>query len=746
MSRIGTIARRTFLIGSAAIAGGVAFGYYKYRETPHNPLLDDLGPDEAAITPWVKIDKTGVTLITPHTDLGQGARSMQAVLIAEELDLDWGQFSVSPGVPSAAYYNGAGAEELLPVKATDEGFAAQTIRAFAAGGLKVFGLQVTGGSSSTPDSYTKLRMAGAVARETLKLAAAQKSGVAVGSLKTSSGAVILPDGKKIPYTDLAVIAATLSPPSDVVLRDPKAWRLIGKPMQRLDIVGKSTGTLQYGIDLAIEGMLHAAIRLNPRQGGNVKSFDASAAKGMRGVKQIVPVTGGVAVVADNTWRAFRAVDAIRIEWGPGSYPAKMEEHWTAVANSFREEQLEERKRNDGNVETALGDKPFEAEYRAPYLAHAPLEPLCAIVRVTDTRADVWTASQMPRFHQDNVASITGLPVEKVFLHNQMVGGSFGHRLEDDHVKRATEIAMAMKGTPIKLTYSREEDFAHDFPRQLAIGRIRGTSKDGKVESFDLKIAMPSVNASQMSRQPSAPPLGPDAAISAGAWDQPFAIPHFRLSGYRAPPLAPISSWRSVGSSTNGFFFNSALDELILAAGGDLLAERIRLCSHEPSRKVLEAVGEMSNWGSPVGANRGRGIAFTMSFGTPVAEVIEVTNTAQGIKLDKVFVAAEVGRVVDPVNFDNLVKGGVIFALGHAMNCEITYADGMAEQTNYNAFEGMRLYQCPEITVRGLENGAHIRGIGEPPVPPAAPALAGAIFAATGKRLREMPFNKFITFV
>ena len=746
MSRIGTIARRTFLIGSAAVAGGVAFGYYKYLQTPHNPLTDDMGEGEAALTPWVKIDKNGITLIAPHTDIGQGARSMQAALIAEELDLELDQFSVSPGVPSAAYYNTAGADELLPFMATDQGSMARNMRGLAGAGLKLMGLQITGGSSSVPDSYEKLRIAGAVARETLKAAAAKKTGIAVEKLKTAAGAVLLPDGTKLTYVELAPIAATIPPVNHVTLRDPKEWRLIGKQMRRVDIVGKSTGTATYGIDLKVEGMVHATVKLNPRQGGALKSFDATAAKAMRGVQQIVPVTGGVAVVADNTWRAFRAADAIKFDWGPAPYPASMAEHWDAVSKSFNEKQLEERKRDDGNVETALGSTPFEAEYRAPYLAHAPLEPLCVIVKVADQRVDIWTSTQIPQFVQGNIARLTGIDVAHVYLHNQIAGGSFGHRLEDEYVKRATEVAMVMKGTPVKLTYSREEDFAHDFPRQIAMARVRGAVKDGKVDAFDLSVAMPSIAASQGARQPSLPPLGADFAISQGAWDQPFAIPHHRMTSYRVPPLAPISAWRSVGASSNGFFYNSALDELILAAGADLLLERIRLCSHEPSRKALEAVGEMSNWGTSPGPNRGRGIAFSLSFGTPVAEVVEVTNTERGIRIDKVFVAAEVGRVVDPVNFDNQVKGGVVWGLGHAMNCAITYADGKAEQTNYHAFEGMRLYQCPQIIVKGLENGERVGGVGEPPVPPAAPALAGAIFAATGKRLREMPFNKFVDFV
>ncbi|MEZ5812942.1 MAG: molybdopterin cofactor-binding domain-containing protein [Rhizobiaceae bacterium] len=746
MGRATTIARRTFLIGSAAIAGGVAFGTYMYRRPPANPLLANLEEGEAAFTPYVKIDAEGVTLITPRTDLGQGTYSVQAAMIAEELDIELDQVQVDPGPPSPAYYNTALSEESAPFRSTDESFAAESARGFVDMLMKFLGMQVTGGSTSVPDGYEKLRMAGAVARETLKAAAASKSGVAVDQLKTANGAVQLPDGSELTYVELAPVAAGMELASGVTLRDPGEWRLLGKPMRRHDMVAKSTGRLTYGIDMKIDGMVHAAVKRNPRQGGALKGFDASAAEKMRGVMKVVPIKGGVGVIADNSWRAFQAVEAIECDWGPAPYPANMDGHWETLANSFVDERLDARTRDDGDVEAALRQgEVFEAEYRVPYLAHAPLEPISAIVKVTEERVDVWTGTQIPRFVQNNVATMTGMDVENVHVHVLYVGGSFGHRLEDDVVRQTVEIAMTMKGTPVKLTYSREEDMLHDYPRQIAMARGRGTVKDGKVEAYDLGIAMPSVIGSQMGRQGLSVP-GPDPAILAGAWEQPFAIANYRVTGYRAPELAPISSWRSVGASSNGFFHDCLLDELIHAAGADPLEERIRLCWHEPSRKVLEAVGEMSGWGSDVGANRGRGVAFCMSFGVATAEVVEVTATDAGIRIDKVYVAAEVGKVVDPVNFDNLVKGGVIWGLGHAMNCEITYADGMAEQTNYHAYEGMRLYQCPEIEVRGLENGDKIRGIGEPPVPPAAPALANAIFAATGKRIREMPFNKHIDFV
>ncbi len=744
MGRARRIARRTFLIGSAAIAGGVAFGVYSHHRPVANPLLDDPPPGAAALTPYVLITAEAITLITPRADMGQGAYGVQAALIAEELDVELDQVRLDPGPPSAAYWNTALSEEVAAFMAPG------AFNGIAQAGLdtamKLIGLQITGGSTTVPDGFDKLREAGAVARETLRQAAAEQSGVAAGRLRTERAAVVLPDGTRLAYTELAAAAARLEPARTVTLRPPEQWRLIGQPMQRPDMVAKSTGTQDYGIDVDLPGMVHAAVVLNPARGGALLGYDATDALAMRGVRAVVPVTGGVGVVADNTWRAMRAAQAIRFDWGPSPMPGRMQEHWQALSDSFTRRARDSRRRNDGDVEAALRDgQVISAEYRAPYLAHAPLEPVNATVRVDADAAEIWTGTQIPRFVQDNVSRITGIPARRITLHAQMIGGSFGHRLEDAVVSRAAEIAMQMPGTPVKLTYGREEDMRQDHPRQIAMARMRGAVSQGKVEAYDLGIAMPSVIASQMRRQTGAPP-GPDSQIVAGAWDQPFGIPHHRVTGYRAPDLAEISSWRAVGASSNGFFYNAGLDELIHAAGADPLEERLRLCTDPLARKVLEAVGEMSGWSGPApGPGKGRGVALTTSFGVPCAEAVEVAATDRGIRLLAVWAAAEVGRVVDPVNFENNMRGGVIWGLGHAMLGETTYAGGRAEQDNFDSFQSLRFSQIPEISVRGLENGTAVRGIGEPPVPPAAAALAGAIFAATGTRLREMPFARFIDF-
>ena len=361
------------------------------------------------------------------------------------------------------------------------------------------------------------------------------------------------------------------------------------------------------------------------------------------------------------------------------------------------------------------------------------------------RLDIWTGTQIPRFVVAAAAELSGLDESQIHLHQQISGGSFGRRLEDDYVRQAIELALAHPGPPIKMTWTREQDMRHDFPRPLAVARMRGVVAKGRVHAFDLGIASASVTASQMGRIGQSVP-GPDTAIVAGAWDQPFAIPNYRVTGYRLPDALPVSSWRSVGASGNGFLHECALDELIHAAGADPLAERLRLCTHEPSRRVLQAVGELSGWGLPLPAGRGRGLAYTLSFGVPVAEVVEVTATAAGIRIDAVYVAVEVGKVIDPVNFEAQVQGGVLWALGHAMFAELTHAKGKVIESNFHDYTSLRLYQTPRIVLRALETTGEVRGIGEPPVPPAAPALANAIFAATGQRIRELPLRKQIGFV
>ncbi|MGC1497883.1 MAG: molybdopterin cofactor-binding domain-containing protein [Sulfitobacter sp.] len=746
MGRIKTIARRSFLVGSAAIVGGVAFGTYMYKRDVKNPLLADLKPGEATFNPFVKIDANGITLITPRADVGQGAYSIQAHMIAEEMDVDLTQVTIDPGPPSAAYYNGVVAVEGMPIAATSETMLARAGRGAGDVAGKLLGLQLTGGSSTVPDMYDRLRAAGATARETLISAAAQQTGLPREQLKTDMAAVVLPDGTRLDYVDLAATAAEIDPVEDVGLRDPATWKYLGKPQMRTDILAKSTGTQDYGIDMQMEGMVYAAARTNPAIGGGVQGFDATVAKSMRGVQSVLAITGGIAVIADNTWRAFQAADAVDCTWGAAPYLGDTKAQFDAVAQCFTEDFQDSRFKNEGDVEASLSKGAvFEAEYRIPYLAHAPLEPMTAVVKLSEGRLDIWTGTQIPRFMQANAAKLAGLEADAVHLHVLMSGGSFGRRLEDDYVLQSVEIAIQLPDTPIKMTWSREEDFTHDFPRPLAIARGRGKVTQGGLEAFDLSIAAPSVAESSLKRL-GQPAMGPDVAIVAGAWDQPFSIPNYRVTGYRVPAMVPISSWRSVGASGNGFLHESFMDEMCHAAGVDPLAERLRLCFHEPSKKVLEAVGDMSGWGGDMEARRGRGLAFTLAFGVPVAQVVEVTDTDDGIRIDKVFVAADVGRVLDPVNFEAQVTGGVIWGLGHAMNCELTYEGGVAQQDNYHAFEGMRLYQTPKIEVRGLENGDKIRGIGEPGVPPAAPALANAIFAATGQRIRELPLSNSVRFV
>ena len=452
MSRIGKIARRTFLVGTVAIAGGVAFGYYKYREPYDNPLLDDQGDGEAVLTPYVKITSEGVTVITPRAEMGQGVHTTLAALVAEELDISLADLHVEHGPPSYAYFNGAMMREGVPFPATDQGWVARTVRDFTHVPAKFLAMQITGGSSSMPDGFEKMRLAGAAARTALVAAAARKLGVETHELSTADGSVIAPDGTKLAYTALAAEVRAEDLPDDPTLKHPNEWKILGKSQDRVDMVSKCTGTAGFGIDVRLPDMLHATVRMNPRLGGGMESFDAADAEKMPGVREVVDLGQGIAVIASNTWYAIQAARAVKIEWGAPPYPATSAEHWKAVEESFTEEREESRKRDDGDVDKALAEgEVIELEYRAPYLAHATMEPLNAVAWLREGKLDVWAGNQAPTFARQFAAETAGLEEEAVTVHTPIMGGGFGRRAELDYVRLAVRVAMAAEGTPVKTT-------------------------------------------------------------------------------------------------------------------------------------------------------------------------------------------------------------------------------------------------------------------------------------------------------
>lgn len=745
MGRIRTIARRSFLIGSAAIAGGVAFGTWAYHRPLKNPLEGGAG---TALTPYIEITESGITIIAPRAEMGQGVMTTLAALVAEELDVSLDAVTVRHGPASSAYYNTALMSEGIPFAPTDESWLAETARGAMAVPARFMGMQITGGSSSVSDAYDKMRHAGAAARLALVEAAANRLGVPASELTTEDGAVIAPDGIALPYTDLAQDAAKIALPDEPPLKPRSEWRVLGQSQPRVDMLAKCTGEAIFATDVALPGRLHATVRMNPMLGAPLRSFDAAEARGMRGVVDVIEMRGGgIAVIADNTWRAMRAAEAVRIEWEDDApYPADTAGHIAAVEASFDEETLDSRYRDEGDVEAALeeGSDIVEARYRVPYLAHATMEPMTATAWLRNGALDLWTGTQAPTIARDEGAALAGLETGAVTVHTTLMGGAFGRRGEMDIVRQAVEIAMATDGRPVTLTWSRAEDMTHDVYRPLAAARFRGRVAGGLLRAFDLSLAAPSVMESQMGRLGISMP-GPDVTLVQGAWEQPWRIPDYRVTAYRTPTLAPVGSWRSVGFSYTAFFHESALDELAHAAGRDPLEMRLDMVTDDPSRKVLEAVAEASNWGSALPQGHGRGVAFCLSFGVPTAQVIEVAATEGGIRLVNAYAAVDVGIALDPRNIEAQVQGGMVYGLTAAMMGGIEMEGGRVVQTNFHDYDALRIGQCPPISVTILENQSRIRGIGEPGTPPAAPALANAIFAATGQRIRELPMNRHVDF-
>lgn len=744
MASIRKIARRTFLIGSVAVAGGVGFGIWKIRQPVANPLRPETG---ASLNPFLIIDQEGITVVTGRAEMGQGIQTTLAAMVAEELDVDWDQVRIAHGPGDAAYYNGALAEAGLPFA----DFSLDGWRLSLAEGIgaasKLLGLQVTGGSTSTRDGWARLRHAGASAREALKRAAAERLGTTPDQLTTEGGAVIGRDGRRIPYADLAEAASRIDPPQ-VEPRLPADWKLLGQALPRPDSWDKVTGTATYGVDVRLPGMKFASPRMTPRLGGTMVRFDPAPALAIPGVEQVIDLGTGVAVVARNSWAAMQGAEAVVIEWGPAPYPATTEAIFDRIAAAF-DTSHNSRLRDDGDVGTALsGADVIEAEYRLPFLAHSTMEPMNATAHFNNGRMDIWCGNQAPLVHAAAAAAAVGLQADQVTVHTTLLGGGFGRRLESDFTVIAARVAHAMPGTPVQTVWSRAEDMTHDFYRPGVIARLRGRVDNGRATALEARIAAPSVTGQAARRLLGLPMAGPDKALVEGAFDQPYAIPNYRVEGYIADLAVPLGFWRSVGSSHNGFVHEGFLDELAHAAGRDPLEFRLELMRpvSDVAANVLETVGRLSGWAEPKVPGTGRGVAFTWSFGTPVAQVIEVADQGGRIRLNRAWIVCDPGRALDPGIIQQQMESGLIYGLSAAIHGRITFRDGEVQERNFPDYDALRITGVPRIETFIHQVHGRMGGVGEPGTPPAAPALVNAIFDLTGFRARELPLDGQFDFV
>ncbi len=740
MASIGKILRRTFLIGSAAIVGGVAFGVYYVNRPAPNPLKP--GEGEAALNPFILIDQEGVTLFALRAEMGQGVMTTWAALIAEELDVELDQIRVLHGPAAAAYYNTAMIGDGVPNKGYDISNFQHNLGETLGVIGKVLSLHVTGGSTSMKDGFVRMREAGASARETLKQAAATRLGVDAAQLKTEAGNVIAPDGNSISYSELAMDAALLDP-VEVTLRDPSEWRYLGKTQPRLDMAGKSTGTAEFGVDVRLPGMKFASVRMNPKLGGGMNGYDDSAATSMPGVEKIVDLGTGVAVIASNTWLANQAVEAIEVDWEDAPYPPETDAIFAKIAEAL-DSDANSTMRDDGDASVMPeGATEITAEYSAPYLAHSTMEPMNGTALYSGGRLEFWGGNQAPTFVQRKIAATAGLDTDAVEVHTTYLGGGYGRRAEFDYAVIATKVAMAMPDVPVQTTWSREEDMRHDYYRPGAMARLRGGVKDGKAVLIDGQVAAQSITQQMVKRVVGLDGGGPDKVLVEGFFNQPYAVPNYRMSGHIADLDVPVGFWRSVGNSHNGFFHETFMDEMAHAAGRDPLEFRLELATseHAPSAGCLQAVKEMSGWTGKTPDGVGRGVALTYSFGTPVAQVIEVVDEDGTIRINKAWIACDVGLALDPATVEAQMIGGMIYGLSAAVLGEITFADGEVEQYNFPDYDALRMHNTPITEVRVLETNKHLGGVGEPGTPPSMPALGNALFDLTGQRARTLPLNK-----
>jgi isoquinoline 1-oxidoreductase beta subunit len=707
--------RRTFLKTSAIATGALVIGFTVPGANRFAQAAEAAAPFAPNAFLRIAADDS-ITVILAHSEMGQGIWTALPMLIAEELEADWTKVKVEHAPADQAYAH------------------------------PMFGMMATGGSTSTAVEFERYRQAGAAAREMLREAAAKRFGVGVDEVTIENG-VARGGTQQARFGELVEAAAKLKvpDPKQLKLKDAADWKLIGKPTRRLDTPEKISGRAQFGIDVQFEGLKTALVARAPVFGGTVVSLDDAAAKAVPGVRQVVRIPSGVAVVADHYWAAKLGRDALRIEWDLGA-GATLDS--VAMLAEYRRLAA-----TDGPVAAQAGDvaqalagaaKTIEAEYLVPYLAHAPMEPLNCTVRIDANGCEIWTGTQFQQMEQMSAAKITGLDPSKVKVHTTFLGGGFGRRATptSDWVSEAVHVAKAA-GVPVKTVWTREDDVRGGYYRPMYLQRLRvGLGADGTPVAWRQTM----VGQSIMAGTPMEAMMvkdGVDHSSVEGAADSPYVkgVADHRVVLHSPRTPVPVLWWRSVGHSYNAFVMEGFIDELAAAAGQDPVAYRRRLLAKHPRHlAALDLVAQKSGWGDAVPAGRARGVAVHESFGSVVAQVAEVSVENRMIRVHRVVCAVDCGTAVNPLTIAAQLESGIAFGLGAALHSELVFKDGRVQQSNFHDYRVLRLNEMPQVEVHIVPSTAPPSGVGEPGTPPIAPAVANAVFALTGQRLRSLPLR------